>query len=56
MSINQIALDNLERNIDANYHALGIHPSPDEIEQIYAICLRIAERERDGEYGTEYKK
>jgi hypothetical protein len=49
-SLHQIAIDNMERNIEANYTAFGKTPEPDELEELYATCLRIALKERSGEY------
>jgi hypothetical protein len=46
----------MERNIVANYTAFGKTPEPDELEELYATCLRIALKERSGEYLQGVKK
>lgn len=48
-SIHQLALSNVDRHIAAAEQA-GQHLSPDEQEQLYADCLAIAEKERNGTY------
>jgi hypothetical protein len=54
-SLHQLAVNNVERQIEANYTAFGKTPEPDDYERIYAQCLSIAEKEQSGAYFNALK-